>query len=574
MNGSTYQIKPTNMINRKKIINELLYLLLIVIMIFDNMKLSAQAYPKVEWGTYFGGEGEDFAGDVNIDSKGNITLLSGCAAGAFTTEGVHQASFGGGESDIMISKFDNKGKLLLSTYFGGSGIEFGYTHAVDNDGNIYICGSTTSQSKIAFSNSFQSKYGGGSQDGFLAKLNSEGKMLWSTYFGGADLDDIFGLAIDANNNVYIVGETKSTTGIASDSLVHQFTYGGGTDCFLAKFDTDGKRVWSTYFGGSGYDFGESIKISKSGILYIVGGTGSASKISTPNAYKSNYGGGNDGYISKFSPDGKQLYGSYFGKGAQEFLFTLHLDKDENYFVAGPVISTALSTDGTQNKGKQDVLLSKFDSNDKLLWSTYIGGSEWDTCFGLDTDKDGNPVLAIMSQSSNFPVTENAINESFSFGLWDACFTKFTSGGQLMWSTYFGGNGNDRALDIAIDKDQNMYASVSVQSPGLASQGAQFPDPKGYDSFLLKMKEVNPVSTSELELLEKFTLFPNPVIDIISIPDQNANSNIVIYRNDGTPIRSYLNYTNRKIDVSGLPQGFYHLVIELKGMKKVAQFVKL
>jgi hypothetical protein len=562
------------MINIKKIINKLLYLLLPALMVIDNSGLLAQAYPKVEWGTYFGGGGDDDAGDININTKGEITLYSSCSNGAPTTAGVHQTIYGGGESDAMISKFDSNGKLLLSTYFGGSGTEFGYAHAEDKDGNFYICGSTTSQSKIAFSNSFQRLYGGGSQDGFLAKLNPEGKILWSTYYGGSNFDDIYGLAIDENKNIYIVGETRSTNGIGSDSLVHQYKYGGSTDCFLAKFDTDGKRIWSTYLGGSGYDYGSSITISKSGILYIVGGTGSASKISTPDAYKTNYGGGNDGLISKFSLDGKLLYGSYFGQGAQEDLNTIHIDKVGNYFVAGPVTSTSLSTDGSQYKGKKDVLLVKFDRNDKLLWSTYIGGSEWETCFGLETDQEGNPVLAVMTQSANFPVTENAINESFSFGLWDACFTKFTSGGQLMWSTYFGGNGNDRAIDIDFDKDQNMYASVSVQSPGLASQGAQFPDPKGYDAFLLKMKEVNPVGTSDLEMIEKFTIFPNPVIDIISMPDQENSSNIVIYRNDGTPIRSYLNYTNRTIDASGLPQGFYHLVVDVKGVKKVAQFVKM
>jgi hypothetical protein len=561
-------------IEKQKACFNIILLLIIQFLFLSNVnKLVAQNYPKVEWATYLGGGGEDGAGDVNIDSKGNITLLSNCAGGAPTTVGVHQASFGGGAKDAMFSKFDAKGKLLVSTYFGGPGAEYSFSHAEDNDGNFFIAGSTTSQAKIASPTAHQIKYGGGTQDGYLAKLSPDGKLLWSTYYGGTDSDDILDIATDQNNNVYIVGETRSTKGIASDSTVHQIKYGEGTDCFLVKFDSNGKRVWSTYFGGNGYDFGSSITISKSGILYIVGGTGSASKISTPGAYKSNYGGGNDGFISKFSSDGELLYGSYYGKGAQEDLYKIHLDKDENYYVAGPVSSTSLSTDGTQYKGKQDVLLIKFDQSDKLLWATYLGGGQWDTCFGIDTDKDGNPVLAIMTQSQDFPFTEMAFDAEYS-GIWEAAFTKFTSKGELMWSSYFGGSGNDRAIEIAIDKDHNMYASVSVESPGLATEDAAFQTQKGYDSFLLKMKEVNAVSTEEFKNHEKFIISPNPTSDQILIPSEFKNSNITIYRSNGNPIFNYPNFQKNFIDIRNFPQGSYYLYIEIEGKKKVAQFLKI
>jgi hypothetical protein len=131
--------------------------------------------------------------------------------------------------------------------------------------------------------------------------------MWGTYFGGTleERTDLSRISSDDSANIYIVGYTSSTTGVATDS-VWQPTYGGGEkDGFLAKFNNIGQIKWATYYGGAGADevrgsgyFGESV--------YICGQTNSTGNIATPGAYLPTGGGGAwvfQGFLARFAdPD--------------------------------------------------------------------------------------------------------------------------------------------------------------------------------------------------------------------------------------------------------------------------------
>lgn len=134
--------------------------------------------------------------------------------------------------------------LIWGTYYGGSVYDQGYGIDVDNLGNVYMTGITTSTGSIATVGSHDETYGGGSGDVFLVKFNTSGVRQWATYYGGTGYDDNEAVAFDGLGNVYLAGYTNSTTGIATGGA-YQSAIGGGNDGFLVKFNDSGVRQWAT-----------------------------------------------------------------------------------------------------------------------------------------------------------------------------------------------------------------------------------------------------------------------------------------------------------------------------------------
>jgi hypothetical protein len=164
---------------------------------------------------------------------------------------------------------------------------------------IYVFGSTTSDDSIATTGCFQPARGG-SSDAFLLKLEPElGYKIWGTYFGstGSENVDHTQIVADDSNNVYITGMTTSISGMATADA-WQTVYGGGDgDAFLAKFNQDGQRVWSSYYGGANYDISRACAFDGKGV-YICGETASPDHIATPGSFLP-AGGGSDSYGQGF-----------------------------------------------------------------------------------------------------------------------------------------------------------------------------------------------------------------------------------------------------------------------------------
>src|SRR6185436_17323065 len=176
-----------------------------------------------QWATYFGNSGPGFPGgtfaiSAATDPFGNL-LITGYtnSTSGFPLQSNGAAYFdssNNGASDLFISKFDNSGNLLWSTYFGGSSIEYGYGITSDDFGNIFITGYTMSpdfpinNAGTYFDNSL-----GGNQDPFLIKFNNTGNLLWSTYFGGTtpfgNEERAISIGCDLNNNIFIYGPTAT-----------------------------------------------------------------------------------------------------------------------------------------------------------------------------------------------------------------------------------------------------------------------------------------------------------------------------------------------------------------------------
>ncbi|MBK9257661.1 MAG: SBBP repeat-containing protein [Saprospiraceae bacterium] len=533
--------------------------------------------PQVLWATYFGSSGDDLTGQVVTDKEDNIYMTSTVKSGAPTTAGVHQTTYGGGVSDVMLSKFDKNGNLIWSTYFGGSGNDMTFFPiSIMSDGAIVITGTTSSSNGIATVGSHDQIFGG-SLDAFLAVFEDDGKLRWATYFGGTGFDAEPTASLDLDDNIYLAGYTTSPSGIATDGTF-QSTKSGNEDGFLAKFDMSGKLIWSTYFGGQEQDFFTNVSVDRENNVYVAGAA-SSSNLATVGSFQENYEGNSDGFLAKFSKDGKRLWATYIGSDGTDGIFSFSIDHHNDIICIGSSNSKGgMASPGAyeeNNSGKNDIFISKFNANGQQLWSTFFGGEENENSFGCDVDKDNNIYISALTQSKSFPVTEDVPGNIYNGGTWDAAFVKFSPEGDLKWSTYFGGNGNDRAFGITLDSEQNIVASINSTSKGLATPGAYNEAARGNESLLIKMKDATIVNTKELEKWPALSVFPNPTTSHIQIPNPNLDKrNITIYNAMGEMQRRYLFITETDFDLYSLPNGPYYITVENNGITSVVKVLKV
>lgn len=331
-------------------------------------------YGSLIWSTYFGGNLEDVANAIYVDTSFNVFI----AGTTFSTVGLTDStSFQdslAGSSDAFLAKFNKLGQLQWSTYIGGDSTDVGLSLSTDYLQNVYLGGNTASLTGIATDSSFQTSLSG-EMDGFLSKFDSTGTLLWSTYIGGQNVDLLSKVAF-GDTAIHICGKTYSTdfpiSGTNSqDSLV------GLNDGFIARFDPNGNLIWSTYYGGDQEDEVNSIKVFNNN-LYFTGTTNSDTNISTIGSFQPIRAGLKDAFVGKMFNDGSLSWGTYFGGDSTDSGVDLFFELDSNIFIIGSTNSLNLpiiQTDPYQAQfgGMQDVFLSKFTNLGQNLWCTYYGG---------------------------------------------------------------------------------------------------------------------------------------------------------------------------------------------------------
>jgi hypothetical protein len=276
---------------------------------YDAFLIKFDALGSRLWGTYYGGSLDDFGSACSADASGNVYLVGRTeSANAISTSGAHQTNIGGG-NDAFLAKFDDSGIRLWGSYYGGSNFDIGNASTTDNLGNVYLAGRTSSNNSVSTLGAHQSTIGGnGFSDAFLVKFDGSGIRLWGTYYGGNRNDGGLACTTDNNGNVYLAGETKSTTGIATIGA-HQTALGNSSskyDAFLVKFNTSGTRIWGTYYGGDDDDYGYACKSDVTNNVYMAGNTFSTNALTTSGAHQTAHGdGGNyyDAFLVKFDGTG-------------------------------------------------------------------------------------------------------------------------------------------------------------------------------------------------------------------------------------------------------------------------------
>lgn len=444
------------------------------------------------WGTYFGGTNKDKVTASALDKSKNPYIggeTSTLTSTLIATVGSHQTNFGGGiPSDAYIARMDKNGLRIWSTYYGGSAEDNLSSMAIDTVSNLlYVVGNTYSSNAISTVGSHQSVFSGGPNDAFLAQFDLNGIRQWGSYYGGSNIDFAHACCLDAANNFYISGSTLSTFSIATAGSYQ--TALQGVDCYLAKFNSSGVRIWGTYYGAAGGETGGFCTADKIGNIYLCGSTTSTAGIATPGVHQTVNNGGQDAFVVKFTNTGTKLWASYFGDSGVETVTACNVDAFGNLIFVGETDSNAgLGSPGahqtTYGGGGKDNFMCKFDALGGLSWSTYYGGSGYEEIAFCHGDAFGNIFLSGTTGSFNSistPLSHQPVKASPGTGR-DSYFVKFDYNGVRQWATYYGVNntGIEEALTISSDEEGNVY--FGGFSGGASASGTEIATPGTHQSI--------------------------------------------------------------------------------------------
>ncbi|TFH04984.1 MAG: hypothetical protein E4H14_13625 [Candidatus Thorarchaeota archaeon] len=201
---------------------------------------------------------------------------------------------------------------------------------------------------------------------------------YSTYFGGTDGEDATKVAFDNEGNTILIGQTPSDD-FPTTAGALQDTYGGGDwDGFIAKFNSAGNLLYSSYLGGTGYEHVTSVNIDSGNNIVLTGTTGSSNFPTTPDALDLAFGGLTDGFLMKIAPNGTLLYSTFFGGSGNDWIYGIQFDASENYMFSGWTDSSGLGTAGSLHPnaiGGTDAFIARVSSNGATLQMfSYVGGT--------------------------------------------------------------------------------------------------------------------------------------------------------------------------------------------------------
>lgn len=403
------------------------------------------------------------------------------------------------EYGFRVQKYDTSQTLIIDpvperlwgTYYGGEGFEWIYELVCQGNSFIYGTGRTNgSPMGIATSGSHQENFGFDGQDAFLFKMDSNGNIIWATYYGGDQTEWAFDICLDHNNNIAMVGQTHSTNAISSVGA-HQTVIGGSADAFIAKFDESGIRLWGSYIGGTLDESAGGVISDSLNNLFVVGRTRSSTAISTPGTHQTVNGGNADGFIVKFNAMGVRQWGTYFGGVQFDEVFDVEIAEDLGVYVVGSAQSnTSIATPGSyqdiHNGGSADGFFAKFNSTGQRMWCSYLGGTGYDQLFKIK--RNDLDIYAAGSTDSPTLISTSGAFQSVYGGMQDSYLVKFYDNGNVDWCTYYGGWAQEVGWSLGVDIYSNAYIGGETFSPsGIATAGAYqtLIGGGGVDAFIAK-----------------------------------------------------------------------------------------
>jgi hypothetical protein len=337
-------------------------------------------------------------------------------------------------------------------------------------------------------------------------------LTYSTYLGGSDSDSGAGIAVDSAGMAYVTGYTLSY----DFPVLNEYqTYQDYNDVFVTKLDTNASGadslLYSTYLGGSyGDNIGTGIAVDSAGIVYVTGYTNTYD-FPVLNEYQTYLGGSYDAFVTKLDTNASGadslLYSTYLGgsdDSAGDVSFAIAADASGYAYVTGETDASDFPTKNQYQTDQEgiDVFVTKLDTNasgaDSLLYSTYLGGSEYDDGRSIDADASGHAYITGYTGSTNFPVFHQYQTDQAGTDAFVTKINTIASGAaSLQYSTYLGGSDSDSGAGIAVDTSGRAYVTGFTDSTNFPVFHQYQTDQGGTDAFVTK---INPIASGAASLL--------------------------------------------------------------------------
>lgn len=401
------------------------------------VKLNAAGTDYV-YSTFFGGTSYDQAYGVAVDPPGN----------AYVTGVTDNGALG---QDCFVVKLNNSGGVLYSALLGGSGDDSGQGIAVSSAGEAYVTGSTFSTSTTGTpvptpfpttAGSFQPlPMPNNGNDAFVAKLNANGTLAYSTFLGGISGDSGQAITLDSSGGAIVVGQTASRTTFPLLAPA-QASFGGSFDAFVTRLNPSGSAlVYSTYLGGAAVDSATGVA-QLNGAAIVVGAT-SSDDFPTVGASQGARGGNSDAFLARVHSTGGSFdYSTFLGGSGADQANAVAVDGAGFAYVVGQTASAdfpkQLPLPGMESlSGASDAFLAGFSGGDRQF-ASFLGGAGDDFATGIA--RSGNNLLHVVGTtfSDNFPTVSPLVG--LQHGLGDGFVARFSgltiapapAGPPLLW----------------------------------------------------------------------------------------------------------------------------------------------
>lgn len=448
--------------------------------------------PTLSWNTFLGGSDQDRGFSIAVDGDGNIYVAGssdatwGSPLRAYTDAG-----------DAFVAKLDSQGTLLWHTFLGGGYPDAGSALALDPTGQVFLCG----YSFASWGTPIRS-HKGGYGDAFVAKLDSQGALLWHTFVGGDGGDGCADMALDASGKVYVIGTSDATWG----NPIRAFAFNGLSDAFVAKLDSQGALLWHTFLGGGDPDVGTAIALDSGSHAYITG----ESFGTWGNPLRAFNDGGPpniDAFVAKLDPQGALAWNTFLGGGFADSGAAIALDRGGHVYITGesfgtwgdPIRAYSLGTCAQVAPFPPcpDAFVAKLDASGGLLWNTFMGGTALDSGADITLDDKGD-LYMVGSSSASWGTPLQGFHEGTCgtgaavHSCYDVFVARLDPNGALIWNSFEGGSEDEWGGAIALDANVRVFVTgVSTTSwghPVRAYSGS-------FDAFVTKLSLFSQIDLS-------------------------------------------------------------------------------
>jgi uncharacterized delta-60 repeat protein len=339
-----------------------------------------------------------------------------------------------GSGDAFVTKYSLDGNKAWTRLIGSKSQDRAYEITTGNDGAIYIAGKTASYE-------LDGQFNSGSYDTLISKFSSDGSKVWTRLLGTKEDDAATALTTGIDGSIYVSGYT-------SGSLDGQ-TNSGERDAYLAKFNTDGTKIWTRLLGTSKDESSQALTSGTDGSIYVGGNT-------TGNLDGQINSGGIDAFVTKYNSDGSKVWTRLIGTSGIDIATALATGVDGSIYVSG---YTSGSLDGQTNSGKNDAFISKYNSDGSKAWTRLLEGAGNQQASALTIGNDGSIYVS--------GTTEGNLNGQTSVGFIDSFVSKYKSDGSRTWTRLIPTTSAD---GITIDPYGSIYVTGSTGSYPITTLG--------------------------------------------------------------------------------------------------------
>lgn len=424
---------------------------IVVALMVSPLPGRATSTPKLMWSKVDGSTVVDNAVGVSLDAQENL-LVAGWTNGAFS------GFVNAGQSDVYIAQYAPNGLRRWVRQFGSRASDIPAAIATDSAGNSYVFGHTYGN--------FDENTPQSAGDFFIVKMKNDGSELWRKQFGTAGADQAGGVAVDASDNLYVVGSTEGNIAGAANE--------GETDVVISKYSATGTQLWIKQFGTTNFDYGYGIAVDAWGTIAVVGET----QGQFPGMRET---GITDAFLATFSANGTLRWLRQEDSGpdlAYNKFTSVVMDDFENIIVGG---STGGSYgEDTSVSGVSDAVVVKYNKLSSRLWVRQFGTNSSDVIMSLSRAPNGD-VFAVGDTRGRVFGYEGPVGDK------DAFIAGMNSSGALTWWQQYGTSHMDALVSV------DSAASGSVVAVGF-TKGALTPglSPRSEDSVMMKWSVFDPV----------------------------------------------------------------------------------